>query len=287
MPEFDLVWVCDPVVRWPGVAGAPGLTEEICAEVDAVIVATPPALHLEPALLALRCGRAVFVEKPFVPSSADVEELRSKRGRAPLMVGHLLLFHPAYQCVAVRLGAELAAGASVSVEVERRSPARGTGTRCPWWTLAPHDLALLCHLFGTPQGLCCALDGEGVVAELHWDRARATLRYGTSAPSKVRIWTTRSNSGEMCFDEETALLSTVFMRAGMVERETLHFAGANPLRAELEHFAECVRSGAEPLTGFEHAAESVRLLCWGEQQLQRQRGRASAGLGVEGVTSRP
>jgi len=45
------------------------------AEVDVVYVATPHPLHHEDALLALRAGKHVLVEKPFTMNAAEAEEL--------------------------------------------------------------------------------------------------------------------------------------------------------------------------------------------------------------------
>lgn len=42
----------------------------VAGEVDAVYVATPPAQHEDHAMLAIRAGRAVLVEKPFAPDAA-------------------------------------------------------------------------------------------------------------------------------------------------------------------------------------------------------------------------
>ena len=44
-------------------------------QVDAVYVATPHPMHHEDALLALRAGKHVLVEKPFTMNAAEAEEL--------------------------------------------------------------------------------------------------------------------------------------------------------------------------------------------------------------------
>ena len=47
------------------------------ADVDAVIVALPPALHADAALLAIRGGKHVYVEKPLATSVADADRVIS------------------------------------------------------------------------------------------------------------------------------------------------------------------------------------------------------------------
>jgi predicted dehydrogenase len=68
---------------------------------DAVVVATPSALHLTTLASAVKAGLPVYVEKPVLTSSADALALRkliSERGyRAPTLAGCNLRFLPSLQ----------------------------------------------------------------------------------------------------------------------------------------------------------------------------------------------
>src|SRR5690606_10348575 len=67
-------------------------------EIAAVAIATPAATHGELVARALEAGKHVFVEKPLCLDVAEAERLAAdaaRRGRV-LMVGHLLLYHPAF-----------------------------------------------------------------------------------------------------------------------------------------------------------------------------------------------
>lgn len=259
LPEFDLKWVCDPAVRPPSGNWAPALTDEVARSVDVVIVATPPDQHVLPTLVALRAGKPVFVEKPFAQSLAEVRQIRAAGGDVPVMVGHLLEYHPAYHRL---LNWVRASEGGITIDIVRRSPARGI-ERCPWWTLAPHDLALLTRLFGEPEDLRLAPTREGVQAVLVWPRARAKLSYSTTAAVKNRFWRASSASGDACFDE---IEGTFIARGATTER--ISFSAADPLRDELRHFAKCARREIPALTGIDEAEQGVRLLCLGEQQLR-------------------
>ena len=73
--------------------------EAIRAEdVDAVIVATPPALHTEMALAAIAAGRPVLIEKPLTLSLAEARAVRdAARGNHILAsVGHIHLHNGGY-----------------------------------------------------------------------------------------------------------------------------------------------------------------------------------------------
>ena len=66
-----------------------GTAEELCAcaEIDAVFVVSPDALHLEHVLLALSYGKAVLCEKPLAMNVAEAEAMLSAAGRVGRRLG--------------------------------------------------------------------------------------------------------------------------------------------------------------------------------------------------------
>lgn len=67
-------------------------------DIDAVVVATPPALHAPMGLDALAAGKHLFCEKPLALSPAEARALRDAARAAGLihMLNHQLRFAPAY-----------------------------------------------------------------------------------------------------------------------------------------------------------------------------------------------
>ncbi len=63
---------------------------------DAVIIATPDQLHLEPALMAIRRGLSILLEKPICPTEPELRRLRAaaRRHHADVMVAHVLRYTP-------------------------------------------------------------------------------------------------------------------------------------------------------------------------------------------------
>ena len=305
LPDFALCWVCDPTQRapsecvlWPAdtqpvatqsTAREPArwtseLTSQICRDVDVVIVATPADLHVEPTLLALAAGRPGFVEKPFTTSYNDALRVASAAAERVLMVGHLLVYHPAYRtlCTLVQDGV---LGTIRDIEVERHSPSRpgaviANGERCPWWTLAPHDLAILTRLLGAPRALRVRRNEGLVHAGLDWSGARARLRYATAAESKTRRITVTGSLAQAEIDELGPHLTLT--RGGFGERVEL--LAEPPLTQELRHFAACARGEHSPETGLDDALQNVRLLEQGARDMARSSrvptspGRPNAGV---------
>ena len=74
---------------------------------DGFIVATPPSTHFENAKLILESGYHLLVEKPITLNKKDAIDLNeiAIKNKVNLMVGHLLLFHPAFQTIKKMLDA--------------------------------------------------------------------------------------------------------------------------------------------------------------------------------------
>lgn len=118
-------------------------------EVDAVVIATPVALHYDQAKAALDRGKHVMVEKPMCTASIEADDLvaRARRMGCSLMVDHTFLFHPAVG----KLGELVHSGALGKISYFD-SQRNNLGIFQPdvnvLWDLAPHDLSIIDYLFG-------------------------------------------------------------------------------------------------------------------------------------------
>jgi len=97
-------------------------------QVDAVLVATPPATHLELVLAALDAGKHVLVEKPAFLRAADFDRVAAAAGRAGRRV--LVTENSFYKPLRRKLSELVGAGAVgevlfVSVNALKRQPATG------------------------------------------------------------------------------------------------------------------------------------------------------------------
>lgn len=123
------------------------------ADVDAVAIATPAVTHGALAAQALANGKHVFVEKPLC---LDLTEARAiddaaKRAGLTLMVGHLLLYHPAF--IALRtLVASGRLGQLRYIYSNRLSFGKARREENALWSFAPHDVSMILALTGAlPQ----------------------------------------------------------------------------------------------------------------------------------------
>jgi len=70
-------------------------------EVQAIVIATPSDTHFHLAKQSLKANKHVYVEKPLardVKHAEELDALATERNLV-LMVGHLLLYHPAVNCL--------------------------------------------------------------------------------------------------------------------------------------------------------------------------------------------
>lgn len=75
------------------------------ANVDAVVLATPPALHGDQILAAAAAGKHVFIEKPFVATKAEAVEAvqAAEKAGITLGLGYNRRFHPTWKDLCERV----------------------------------------------------------------------------------------------------------------------------------------------------------------------------------------
>jgi predicted dehydrogenase len=124
--RFEVVGVYDPSAKVRafvgdhfGVAAFDDLDRLLSRPIDAVVIASPDALHREHMLAAFAKGLHVFCEKPLCYGSADIDDVIAARDRAGkvLQVGYMKRFDPSYEAALERLPGTAATLRYVSVEV--------------------------------------------------------------------------------------------------------------------------------------------------------------------------
>jgi predicted dehydrogenase len=262
-------------------------------EVSAVVIATPAASHATLVEAALRAGKHVLVEKPLALSTADADRLiaLARQQRLVLMAGHTFLFNNA-----VRFLKDFVASGEMGdlyyCYSQRLNLGQLRSDVNAWWNLAPHDVSILLYLMDgvlpsqvSARGMDYLQDGieDVVFANLQWgNRVSAMLHMSWLDPHKTRRFTLVGSRKMVIYDDMAENPVTIhdkgFERVPRIG-ERMDFdvppfswrpqSGSTtspqiercePLRAECAHFIECVRGGAEPLSGGRHARDTVAVL---------------------------
>jgi UDP-N-acetylglucosamine 3-dehydrogenase len=244
------------------------------SDIDAVDVCLPTDLHRWAVERAAAHGKHVFCEKPIAASEEDAEAMiqACRAAEVIFMVGHVVRFDPQYraarqQLLAGRLGTPGVVRTVRSGAFPAWSPwfadyARSGG---PLIDLAIHDFDFLHWCFGPVRRvfsrqvtreqfdhtLTLLRFESGVMAHVE-----ASWAYPQGAPFQTSI-EIAGTKGLVQFDRGAAATIVQFGGAKGVAAESPTFK--SPYALELEHFVECIRNGAVPLTSGEEALEALRI----------------------------
>ncbi|MDD5308245.1 MAG: Gfo/Idh/MocA family oxidoreductase [Deltaproteobacteria bacterium] len=259
----------DPAALRRARAAAPGVhsaskADDLRRRVDMVSVCTPSADHPDHALALLGQGLHVLVEKPLAMTPPRAEELvreAALRG-VTLMVGHQLLFHPAFRRLE-ELVAEGAIGRVVSLRAERSGLADMEREPDVLWCYGPHDVAMILSLAGAAPLTVTAAgiprrDGAG------FETAAVNLTFASGLDAEIRL--SMVHSGRVrrltVLGERGSALFDDGMRGGRLTLlgKPVAVGPGEALALECAHFVECATRNVEPRTGGAHALLVTRVL---------------------------
>jgi len=120
-----------------------------CRDIDAASICVSDKAHFEPAVLAARAGKDIFLEKPIALDLGEAKEIvrETEKAKVKLMIGFLLRFDPRYAAVKDLLE-QGRIGDVVHIHARRNSPksegpARYKGTTPLVFHVTIHDLDLI------------------------------------------------------------------------------------------------------------------------------------------------
>ena len=305
IPGVRLAWCCDADAalleaagaQFPGAARSDSLAEVLADEtLDGVLLATPVRTHGELAVAVLEAGKHCFVEKPLAHSVAAAQravDAAAASGRL-LMVGHLLEYHPGVRALAdlIERG-EL--GDIHYIYSNRLNLGQLRADENALWSLGAHDVAVILGLAGGEEPVELDARGECYMREGIEDVVFAFMRFasGLSAhlhlswldPHKERRITVVGSRRMATFDDMAIERKLTVYDKGFDERtdswgEYIARSGAStspriaptePLRLEVEHFVECIRTGAVPRSDGASGLRVVRVLEGLQAQLAASR----------------
>jgi UDP-2-acetamido-3-amino-2,3-dideoxy-glucuronate N-acetyltransferase len=245
--------------------------------IDAVVLATPAITHYGMAQRALQCGKDVFVEKPLaieVKHGEELVQIAKSNGRI-LMVGHILRYHPAI----LKLQEMIDNGSLGKINYlysNRLNIGKIRSEENILWSFAPHDISVILSLLNeTPSQVSC-----NAGAYLNRDVVDVTLSH-FNFPSGVQAHIFVSwlhpvkeqrlvvvGSEKMAVFDDTAMHKLVVYphkvewrnripTAVKAEGENIELDSVEPLRAECQHFLDCVKTRNSPISD---GAEGLRVL---------------------------
>jgi UDP-2-acetamido-3-amino-2,3-dideoxy-glucuronate N-acetyltransferase len=153
------------------------LEDALQEDFDGFTVATPVETHFEITERILRSGRHVLVEKPIAMKVDEAKRLKqlAEENRVNLMVGHLLLFHPA-----IRKIKDLMVDGKIGRLQYLYSNRLNLGTvrteENILWSFAPHDISIFQYLIGSQPIEVVSRGGIFLQPNIH-DSSMTVLTY--------------------------------------------------------------------------------------------------------------
>jgi predicted dehydrogenase len=300
----ELVMVCDgaQVARERAHVIAPSARVEgdlnaalTASDVDAIVLATPAKDHAEQARMALNAGKHVLVEKPLAFDSADAHAVVSaaETHKRILMIGHLMLFHPAVEKLKSMIDkGEL--GRIYYIYALRVNLGRVRQDENALWSLAPHDVSMIEYLLSDEPESVSARGGIYLQSRIE-DVVFVNLRFrsGVSAqiqvswldPRKERRLTIVGSQKMVEFDDVHPVEKlrvydkgvdhppafTEYAQFLSIRNGDIHIPQVpmvEPLERECRHFIDCISQGKRPLTDGQSAMRVVRVLEAAQKSLE-------------------
>jgi len=257
-------------------------------KIDAIAIATPVFTHYELALQALQHDKHVMVEKPMTTTSEQAMRLidEATRRNLVLMVDHTFVYTGA-----VRKIKEIVNSGKLGDILYYDSTRVNLGLFQRdvdvIWDLAVHDLAIMDYILpSTP----CAVAATGInhvfggtenlayITMFFEENIIAHVNVNWLSPVKVRRTMLAGSKQMIVYDDmepsekvkvydkgitvnstpDSLYKALVGYRSGDMFAPQLDVSEA--LKVEIQHFIDCIKTGAEPITGGQCGLRVVRIL---------------------------
>ncbi|MEW5821753.1 MAG: Gfo/Idh/MocA family oxidoreductase [Cyanobacteriota bacterium] len=243
-------------------------------EVTAVAIATPSDTHYQIAMKCLKAYKHVYVEKPIATTSNEAIELNEEadKNRLVLMVGHLLLYHPAVNRLKTLI-AEGYLGKICHIQSDRLNYNPRKNDLSVIWDLAPHDISMMSFVLDMdPLQVKSAL-GYVTTPGRVMDVAHIDLLFpeGVSGhvhnswihPNKqVKLLVRGTEMTAILDDTETSHKLHLYSNIAYDNRvvEYPDYIDIEPLKLECQHYINCINKQIKPRSDGLNGYKVVKIL---------------------------
>jgi len=264
--------------------------------IQAVVIATPPAMHFDMASQAIESGKDVFVEKPLVLDFKQGKELikLAEKNNRIIMVGHIMEYHP----VTLFLKEYVDNGTLGDIYYlysSRINLGKVRDMENSLWSFAPHDISMIMYLLGKYPTWVTA-SGSAYLQKniedvcfmtMHFDdKTMAHVHVSWLDPHKERKLTIVGSKKMVVFDD-TRQSEKVWLYDKGVDTnldyqsysEYLNLRigditlpkvpGGEPLRLECQHFIDCVAKRETPRSDGYDGLRVLSVLQAAQQSLEK------------------
>lgn len=249
--------------------------------IDGVVIATPAETHYDLAKNALLAGKHLYVEKPLALNVNEAEELNdlAEQKNLTLMVGHILLYHPAI----IKLKEIIDSGELGRINYiysNRLNLGKIRSEENILWSFAPHDISVILHLLNempyqvaahggnylneniadvtmTMLSFKSGVKGHIFVSWLHPDKEQKLVIVGSK---KMAIFNDTLKEGKLQVHDK----GVDWVNRQPVPRKNdaaiIPIDTYEPLKAECAHFLSCIELKQTAKTDGKNGVEVLKVL---------------------------
>ncbi|HRR29410.1 MAG TPA: Gfo/Idh/MocA family oxidoreductase, partial [Victivallales bacterium] len=252
--------------------------------INAVFIASPAVLHYHQALIALKAGKHVFIEKPLALNVEEgkilVEE--AEKNKRILFVGHILNYHQAIKKMKVIIS-EGTIGRIQYIYSNRLNLGKIRREENILWSFAPHDISVILNLLEEePNFVDCV--GSNFLHQNIADITMTNLKFpsGASAhifvswlnPFKEQRLVVVGTKGMLVFDDTKDIDQKLIFYPHTIEWKNstpipnkaepisikLSDLWEEPLKTECKAFLSSIENGKKALTSGEEGLKVLKIL---------------------------
>ena len=267
-------------LKYPGVKLFEKLESAINLGFDGYVLATPAETHHSLGKQLINNGCHTLIEKPLALYYEDAEELikLSKENNVNLMVGHILLFHPAIQKIKNMIDSGKV-GKLQYIYSNRLNLGTVRLHENVFWSFAPHDISIFNYFTDSlPENINSF--GGAFIQEGNHDTTITYFEYPNNIKTHIFVsWLHPfkehriiliGSKGMISFEDSSENKEILFYEKGIDWRdgipitksgptEKIHYEPKIPLEEELKYFMNHLNSKIEIASG-ECGLEVVRIL---------------------------
>jgi UDP-2-acetamido-3-amino-2,3-dideoxy-glucuronate N-acetyltransferase len=259
------------------------------SSISAVIIATPAETHFDLAKLCLENNKNVLVEKPISLQVDHAEELQriAESKSLKLMVGHVLLYHPAVLKMKELIN-EGNIGDLQYIYSNRLNLGAIRSEENILWSFAPHDISVIQYLTSASP---TSVHSNGATFLQHKieDTTLTYLEYPNNVkahifvswlhPFKEQRLVVIGDKGMIVFEDSLKTEKLKFFKKGFMKKDgalekfdneydVVEFESKMPLSEEHVHFYDSIINNTTPRTDGVHAVEVLKILSKATKSLE-------------------
>ena len=265
------------------------IEESLNSDINGYIIATPSKTHSEIAKIIISKQKPVLVEKPLSLSVNESNEIKSyiKNHDGKLIVGHLLLFHPAIQKIKSMIDQGYI-GKIQYIYSNRLNLGKVRNEENVFWSFAPHDISLFQYFTNSFPNEVNSMGGDFLQRDIH-DTTITYLKYPNGIqghiyvswlhPFKEHRLVVIGTKGSIHFDDtaegkpllfyEKDFSKDQFSLKNKVSRK-IDYKESLPLENELKYFIDIINGKKIDMLNIDDGIDVIKILEMASNSLNKK-----------------